>query len=69
MDSFEIKTLNLAVPLTCFANGATRDHTDGNDTKKTKQNDNNMPLKLQFLDETKKIECEHCVRANLNRLI
>lgn len=65
MDPFAIKVLNLAVLVICFADRATQDQTDGNDMEKNP----NMPLYSIFSDETKKIECEHCVGANLNRLI
>lgn len=60
-----IKVLNLAVVVICLADRATQAQTDGNDTEQK----NNMPLYSIFSDETKQIECEHCVGANLNRLI
>lgn len=59
-----IKVLNLAVLVTCLADRATQAQTDGNDTEQK----NNMPLYSIFSDETKQIECEHCVGANLQQI-
>lgn len=61
--------------MTCFANGATQ-KPDGNDTRREKKEKGKKQTKKKhasraaiFFDETKKVECERCVRANLNRLI